>query len=211
MLEIYEPDRDLVWIDTVSLHSLVRRIRASADYRPATSVLKTIGPGAKESGPWFFLTAAPLPNLPSDLQFELPIITEISVFDDLARALDSLETGTRVGLGISAPKQNYLAIALHAYRPDLEYHCLGAAVARFETAGQEASGRRSLSGSGFEWLAFLLTSPRRTWGKINVTLREGARALVHGPSRAAFKQFAAICSPALEGAIAVRSQGYSEN
>jgi len=208
MLKIFDPSRDVVWVDTVSLHLLVRRIRRDAEYRPGTSVLRHGGPAAPEGGGWFFLTPCHLPGLPGEMQYELPVFADITVPDDLAAGLAKLPPGTRVGIGISAPKQNHLAVALHAQRPDLEYHCLGAAVARYDPSVRESGQKLTLSGSGLEWLRFLITSPRRTWGKIVTTLREGAAALFHGPTRDAFASFAAICTPTTAWAGAPASKAF---
>ncbi len=196
MQEMYDPDRDIVWIDSVSIRKLVAKYRHDAEFKPGTSVLQAIGPKAKDGGSWFFLTAGPVAGLPKDLQFELPIMNAICVPDDLAQAIGALASGTRVAIGISAPKQNRLAAALHDLRPDLEYHCLGAAVSAYGDNGNSSSRHSRLSGSGIEWLRFLVTSPKRTWSKIEVTLKELWLVRTHSPSRIAFEKFSHICAPA---------------
>lgn len=197
MLEMYDPDRDIVWIDTVSLRRLVGSKRNDADYRPGTSVLHDIGPKKSNGGSWFFLTAGHVPGLPDDDQFELPFFKTVAVPDDLAQVVSGLAEDTRVAIGISAPKQNHLAAALHALRPDLEYHCLGAAIDAYGNSDLSGEDDAGLSGSGIEWVRFLVTSPKRTWGKIEATLKEMWLVLTHPPSRKAFEQFSAICAPAL--------------
>ena len=196
MIDIYDPHRDVVWVDSVSLRKLVRRWRTDAAYRPGTIVLSQIGPGTPNGGSWYFLTAAPLPNLPPEMQYILPYFTEITVSTELSHALAGLAPGTRVGIGISAPKQNYLAAALHSLRPDLEYHCLGAAVAGLKGSYDSAPKGSHLSGSGLEWVRFLITSPTRTLRKILITAREIWSVLLQKRSRAAFKEFVTMCAPA---------------
>ncbi len=196
MLDMYDPTRDVVWVDTVSMRKLVSRFRSDVEYRPGTSTLNRIGPGTPDGGKWFFLTAMPLEKLAPEMQYNLPALKEITVPDELAAVLKNLEPGTRVGIGISAPKQNRLAVALHVLRPDLEYHCLGAALAGLNTFQEGMARKSTLSGSGLEWLWFLLISPRRTWRKIIATLREGWMVQMHGPSIEAFEKFASICAPA---------------
>lgn len=197
MLEMYEPDRDIVWIDSVSLRKLVASHRSDAQYRPGTSVLQQIGPHIQGQGPWFFLTAEHVPSLPQETQYELPFMKEIEVSGDLARIVKSLPAGTKVAIGISAPKQNWLAAALHALRPDLEYHCLGAAVSAYKNGADESAAGSGLSGSGIEWLRFLATSPKRTWAKITATLKEIWLVRTQPHSRTEFKRFSAICAQAL--------------
>lgn len=194
MPALYVAERDHVWIDSVSLRASVARLRPDAEYRPGTSTLDRIGPGTTEAGDWFFFTAGPVAQLPDDIQMALPFFEAITVPPDVAERLMALPANTRVGLGISAPKQNHLAAAMHALRPDLEYHCLGAAIAGYAPQGDSAVP--ALSGSGFEWLKFLIVSPKRTWSKIVTTVRELLAIRLHRPSQNDFARFAQICMPA---------------
>ncbi len=196
MLELYDSDRDLIWIDSRSLHASVARLRRDAEYRPGTSILPQFGPGTPGAENWFFFTAGPVAQLPVHSQMPLPFFDEVTVPVEIANTLMALPDGTRVGLGISAPKQNYLAVAMHKLRPDLEYYCLGAAI-----VGHFAKSRGNapaLSGSGLEWLAFLVRSPRRTFGKIGTTLRELIAIRLHDLSRNDFARFSQICMPVSE-------------
>lgn len=193
MLELYNPDRDLVWIDSGSLRASVARVRPGTEYRPGSMIIPRIGPGTEAGGNWFFFTAVPIAHLSADIQMPLPFFDKVSVSDDIAAALKALPAGTRVGLGISAPKQNCLAAKMHALRPDLEYHCLGAAIAGHTRSAQ--GNPPALSGSGFEWLKFLVGSPRRTCRKIVTTLREFLAIRLHRQSRDDFARFAEICMP----------------
>lgn len=195
MLALYVAERDHVWIDSVSLRACVARLRPDAEYRPGTSILDRIGPGTAGSGNWFFFTAAPVAQLPAEIQMTLPFFESVTVPTDVAERLMALPAKTRVGLGISAPKQNYLAVEMHALRPDLEYHCLGAAVAGYVARGDSVAP--ALSGSGFEWLKFLIVSPKRTWSKIVTTVRELLAIWLAPQSQSDFERFAKICMPAL--------------
>lgn len=210
MLEIYDPARDVVWIDTISLRNLVNRWRTDAEYRPGTTVLSQIGPGTSDGGSWFLLTAEPMKQVALEMQYELPFFTDIAVSDDLSQIIAGLAPGTRIGIGISAPKQNHLAVALHALRPDLEFHCLGAALAELDVSRDTASPRSTLSGSGFEWLRFLVTSPTRTLGKITATLLEIWSVRRHSTSRTAFISFTDICAPASHSSASLERQGLNE-
>lgn len=193
MLELYDPNRDQIWIDSGSLRACVACLRPDAEYRPATSILPRVGPGTTSGSNWFFFTAGPVAQLSADRHMPLPFFDLVSVPVSAASILEVLPEGTHVGLGISAPKQNYLAAAMHALRPDLEYHCLGAAIGtKFARTQYNPS---ALSGSGFEWLKFLMMHPRRTSRKIVATIFEILAILLHRESRDDFGRFATICMP----------------
>lgn len=199
MLDIYDPKRDIVWVDTVSMGKLVARFRNDFQYRPGTSVLNSISSGSIAARKWFFLTASPLEKVKPEAQFVLPILESTVIPNELAVVLGDLQPRTRIGIGISSPKQNQLAVALHALRPDLEYHCLGAALHGLNTMEGLGEMKSRWCGSGFEWLKFLIVSPHRTLQKISFTLREGWAVQTHGPSIEAFERFAFICAPACLG------------
>ena len=157
MLTLFKPERDLVWVDTVSLLGLVNRLRNDVVYRPGTTVLSDIGPGKGDAGEWYFLTAKPLNHVPADKQFALPMLDEIVISTELEQVDSALAPQTKVGIGISSPKQNFLAAALHEVRPDLDYYCLGAALAGLDE-GEGSASKSVLSGTGIEWLRFLFHS-----------------------------------------------------
>jgi hypothetical protein len=204
MLALYDTDRDLVWIDSGSLRDSLARLRPDAEYRPGSSILPRIGPGTPEGKNWFFFTAGPVAHLSADNQMPLPFFDVVSLPDHIASILKALPEDTRVGIGISSPKQNYLAALMHALRPDLEYHCLGAAITVH--FAQRCGKPPALSGSSFEWLKFLVWSPRRTLGKIVTTLGEMLAIRLHGPSRDDFAHFAQICMPVQECAENMKGQ-----
>lgn len=204
MLELYDADRDLVWIDSGSLRNSLARLRPDAEYRPATSILPRVGAGTPAGSNWFFFTAGPIAHLSAHSQMPLPFFDVVALPDNVAATLKALPDGTRVGIGISAPKQNYLAAAMHSLRPDLEYHCFGAAITVH--FAQSHGKPPALSGSGFEWLKFLVLSPHRTLGKIVTTLCEIMAIRLHGPSRTDFARFTQICMPVPERAENKRGQ-----
>lgn len=68
-------------------------------------------------------------------------------------------------IGISSPKQEILARKIYdKIGPNIEIYCLGAAI-NFESS----SDSKSFS---FLWFKFLLQSPQRTLGKIELTFKE---------------------------------------
>lgn len=190
MLTLYKSNRDIVLIDSISLLILTHRFRKDTIFQPGTSVLKLIRRDLENEGEWYFLTAKYLPALASHIQYELPMFEEVAISKDLTVQLQKLASQTKVAIGISSPKQNQLAALLYALRPDLEYHCLGAAIADL---GMDAQSQRSrLSGTGFEWLGFLFVSPRRTYLKLVTTLKEMFSVFVNKASKRAFKKFVFI-------------------
>lgn len=193
ILDIFDRDRDVVWVDSFSLLKLVHRFRSDVEYRPGTTVMGMNEYQLIGDPSWFFLVAATLENLPADLQYVLPMFDEIELTSELRDLLSGLKKGTKVAIGISAPKQNFLAVAMHAFRPDLEYHCLGAALAECRP-GQ--IGKSKLAGTGWEWTRFLVSSPVRTFGKIAATLKEWWALQVDPGSQLSFKQFCRICQTA---------------
>ncbi|WP_339953571.1 hypothetical protein [Yoonia sp. 2307UL14-13] len=197
MLDIYDSQRDVVWVDTFSLHKLVKIWHKNVQYRPGTSILERIGPESSQDAPhWFFLTAHQIDGIPLENQYCLPVFRdEIVLPASLAKCLEGLAPGVHVGIGISAPKQNYLATALHRLRPDLEYHCLGAAIQGYYTENGQNPRKSILTGSGFEWIRFFWMYPARTWNKIECTLRELWLLQTQKKSRDAFRKFASICMP----------------
>ena len=194
MLTIYNPKRDFVWVDSYILHLLVRRYRCNVAYKPGTSILGAVGKDNSNLNGWFFFTAVRAYNLPENIQVELPFLKQIFLPDNVKQALQSLPVGTRVGLGISAPKQNHLAVAMHLIRPDLEYHCLGASIDQYNKNLVKAQKKASvLSGTGFEWVWFLIQSPRRTSYKIILTICEAFKVRFINASRKRFIEFVSIC------------------
>lgn len=193
MLATYDPERDVVWVDSVSLKLLVAFFRRNAAYKPGTSVVSSIEFVENSTKEWFFFTASHIESLPKDKQLPLPIFTEIKIPQNVMSILKALPSDTKVGLGISAPKQNYLAIAMHSIRSDLEYHCLGAALNIERKQFAASKNGHTVSGTGLEWIGFLIKYPTRTSAKIMKTLSEIFKIAFHKTSRALFLQFSEIC------------------
>ena len=200
MHDLFDPKRDVVWVDSVSMMKLVKLFGLNAEYRAGTSIIGKIGAHPSYSPEWYLFTARKLKNVPLSMQFELPFIDEgkeQDIPEDVLLAVHSLAPGTCVGLGVSSPKQNIIAVALHTIRPDLEYHCLGAALFNLEIDAGKFGNATNLSGSGFEWLRFLFTTPRRTWAKIVIILMEVFQVVLIPSSQQKFKKFVVICEPSM--------------
>ena len=195
MLDLYDPSRDIVWVDSQSLLRLTKKIGFATEYRPGHYILDRIGPGKGLNKNWFFLTAQHIPEIGNDNQSILPMLKEIKVSEELRQIIEKLETGTLVGIGISAPKQNFLAAQLYKIRPDLEYHCLGAALAELGHLDNRRAKKFLLSHQGMGIFWFLYSSPTRTLKKLICTIREHFIISFNKNAAITFREFARICQP----------------
>ncbi|MCK0070286.1 WecB/TagA/CpsF family glycosyltransferase [Kordiimonas laminariae] len=186
----YDPTRDHFWIDSISLKALSMMYNRSTIYLPGTHVVSHINDLVISKKEWFFFTAVQIENIPDDSQYELPLALTMEVSEDIKSTLLNIPPKTKVAIGISAPKQNFFATELYKIRPDLEYHCLGAAISKLAS---KPSQKLKLSKSGFEWLYFLVTSPKRTFQKLQYTFQALLKILFNKDYRIKFKHFIVIC------------------
>ena len=101
----------------------------------------------------YFLLASDLGVRSCGGKMILPMRESFDGEEEVKQFILGLPAGVSVVIGISSPKQNKLAILLSTIRPDLEIFCLGAAV---EMIMFQEGRTGLLSGSGFQWLSFLL-------------------------------------------------------
>lgn len=195
MIEVFSDKRDFVWVDSYSLSLAISRFRTDAIYRPGTRGFEEIGQNDPTYRNWYFLTAHPIDNLPQNKQYSLPFFNTVSIPAALKAKILELPAGMNIAIGISSPKQNYLAIELHKIRADLEYHCFGAAITAVDSAKQKKAHGRSLSGSGFEWVHFFIRSPKRTMEKILLTIKQLYCIYFNQRTKSKFKEFSDICMP----------------
>lgn len=195
MWAIFCERRDIVWADSISIVKLAGLFGHTLKYRPGTFVVAEALKEGHLFDQGFFLTAHTLQGVPEARQFTLPIIAEgreHQLSDDLLKAVRSLVPGSTVAIGVSSPKQNRIAVALHSLRPDLTYHCLGAALSLIDQSAADPAALE-YSRSGREWTRFLREAPARTLGKLRITLLEIARILFMPKSRQEFRQFIQTC------------------
>ena len=98
------------------------------------------------------------------------IVLEDNLVDlDLCAASLSgvIPEGNSVFIGISSPKQNFLAIKISELRPDLEIFCLGAVISTFVHKA-DVEEMSSQSNTGLEWLFHLKRDPIRFVKKIRL-------------------------------------------
>ena len=172
MLDLYDKTRDVVWVDSVTLHWCLKKMGVVSIYKPGTSILHGHRIRDLTNDNWYFLTAHASSVLPRKMYTELPFMEKVVISSELKSVIDKLPTGTKVGIGVSAPKQNLLATMLYALRPDLEYHCLGAAISNDQLCRQSNKTYFLQPASGVEWVRFLKKSPTRTIKKITATLKQ---------------------------------------
>jgi len=191
VLDLYDRQRDIIWIDSVSLRFLVFIFGGKIPFRPGTSVLFSYKNHSMRNLNWFFLTSKNLYYLSERHQYVLPYYRhKIWVPEDLENQISILPYNSNVAIGISSPKQNLLACELFKINAALNIHCLGAAVDQHH---DENNKKKSLFiGSGFQWLSFLFSSPKRTISKLRLTIFEIYLICFCSITRASFKKFLKI-------------------
>ncbi|RGP38774.1 hypothetical protein [Pseudotabrizicola alkalilacus] len=206
----FDETRDKVWLDAISSRFLVRLFRKDAAYRPGTKALSELLPRDELCTGWFFITARPLQNMPTATQVTLPFLpdsADMKVPQSILSVVESLPFGSRIAIGVSSPKQNRIAVQLHKLRPDLDYHCFGAALFNLEDTDRDRRDAARLSGSGMEWVSFLRRSPRRTLLKIRATLFEIGKIIAVPSVRKQFRDFSMMCEPRISHGVSQPPEG----
>jgi hypothetical protein len=117
----------------------------------------------------YFFLAENVEEISVDKKLILPFKSSFERDPEVLDFLENIPHGSTLVVGVSSPKQNVLANYLYRIRPDVRYFCLGAAVQI--TWGVEYSNTK-LRGSGFQWIEFLVLHPKRTIGKICISIFE---------------------------------------
>ena len=176
VLELYRKDRDLIFLDGISCYVFGLALGIKGNYFSGPQMAFIL---KKKTSSNYFLLASDIKTIEDDKKNILPFKESFVGDEELLEFINKAPKGSNIIIGISSPKQNYLANYLYSIRNDLEYFCLGAAV--HQTWGFKYANTR-LRGSGFQWLEFLLFQPRRTIGKQFQTWSEMLSILV-SPSR----------------------------
>ena len=190
--EIYDPIRDIVWVDSISLQIIAWCSSKCTVLHPGVMMLERIKLdfAKMENMKWLFLTSKLHTRIPAEKQYVLPIFNDRDVYlpEDLVIILRNLPPRTYVGLGISSPKQNYLATILYNHRSDIEYHCLGAAL---QLLGSSIKYKPYLY--YISWLRLLFLSPQRTIKKLTIIFHQILILHTKRKPRRAFAKFLDIC------------------
>jgi len=127
-----------------------------------------------------FLTSQPISGC--ERYYILPFwrnMKDIRIPEELEAELKSSST---VLIGISSPKQDYLALLIEDQFNVKNIYCLGAALYPSENLSNYDS-------YGINWLLMLIRQPRRTLGKLVVTLKELVLIVVRKEDRSLFRKF----------------------
>ncbi|MDC0304522.1 hypothetical protein OAK99_01555 [Akkermansiaceae bacterium] len=107
-------------------------------------------------------------------------VEEVSLSPDLKRALISHQSCV---IGIGSPKQDFLARLIKREFPNIKIFCLGAAICVKEK--ENIFIKKDIG----VWLYFLLTEPKRTMGKLRITILEISKIIFFKYDRLAFDSF----------------------
>lgn len=162
---LYDPKRDILHCDSLSFKIACKLVaELNIALNPGSSVLQSHEQYFSAVSPALFLTSR------SSLGFEglkhVPLPADLDISDD--KIIDDLCHVTidmPIFIGISSPKQNFLAVKLFEKFPSLEIYCIGAVL---DAVGNNSQGNiKDLSGSGLEWLMHLGRDPRRFFKKVS--------------------------------------------
>lgn len=109
-------------------------------------------------------------------------IDEISLDNLLIQKIEAYES---IVIGISSPKQDYLADLINDFYPEKNIFCLGAAV--YTSSNNLRSDKMSLN-----WLSMMLNDFNRFKEKIRITIKEFLLIIFISKSRENFKYFLKI-------------------
>jgi len=161
----YRPERDLVFLDSISCYLIGLILGKKGHYLPGSQMAHKLYENHRSD--CFFLLSQEIESINHEKRLILPF--KDSFEDDIAlkKFVLSLPSNVKLIIGISSPKQNYLAHHLYTLRPDIELYCLGAAV---ELTWDTSYGNTQLRGTGLQWIEFFIFQPRRTLKKMIETL-----------------------------------------
>ena len=183
----YDEDRDLVFLDGISCYVLGLLLVKRGNYYSGPQmghVLKT-----NTTLPNYFLLANDIKNISENRKIILPFKDSFEGDTHLIDFINNIPKGSNVIIGISSPKQNFLANYLFTIRDDLEYICLGAAV---QLTWGFKNANTILRGTGLQFLEFFILQPRRTVFKHAATWAEMFSILFSFKKIKKFKAFVEI-------------------
>lgn len=187
--EVYENfqcDRDVISLDGISCRVVGALLGVSGNYFSGPEMAHRLKKQCDNN--LFFLLPKNIKSIADHKKFILPFADTFDNDELLNDFIKKIPINSIVIIGISSPKQNYLARYLHSVRRDLKFFCLGAAV--LPTWGSDY-GNTVLRGTGFQWLEFLIIEPKRTFKKQVATWRAIFKVLRNHEERSIFKEFVA--------------------
>lgn len=187
IIPLLEHESSVFWCDSMSLKFITMVFGYNVHWKPGTEFVDEIIGNMDKPTTLILTPHKELKNHSAKI-IQLPFYSDkIYLSDDLKLVLD--EGFENIYIGISSPKQNFLAHKLVRYFPNSNIHCVGAAVEHaFDGAHQKR--RLDASKTGFEWLFLLAKNPKRGMMKISQTLHGIYRIFRFSNTRMEFKKFA---------------------
>ena len=109
-------------------------------------------------------------------------IHEIILTADIKAQIKDFQS---IVIGISSPKQDYLADLIVEHFPNKEVFCLGAAIYEKKTA-------KWIDNLGLNWFTMMVKNPQRFLKKIYITFRSANRIIFSKKERILFRSFMEI-------------------
>lgn len=106
-------------------------------------------------------------------------LDDIVLTADIKSEIKDFQT---IVIGISSPKQDYLADLLIELYPHKEIFCLGAAI-------YEEKTDKRIDSLGLNWFIMMLKNPERFFNKIRLTFSSAAKIIFLKKERTLFKSF----------------------
>ena len=187
LLDNYNPNLDVYHCDSISLLLMAKIFGESAAYTPGPTVIPYACSKAANSDTLFLVSNSIHKSFFKNSYLLPQFFSEVYIDDLLAETLSN-NSFSEVFIGISSPKQNILAHQINCICPNTTIYCIGAAL-NIELMGLKNS---ILSRTGFQWIDFLLRSPKRTFSKLYDTSLATFLILFFKEERLRFKLFCAL-------------------
>ena len=150
--------------DSVSLKIALKLIGINAQLNPGSSKIDLI---QKNKNNGLFLLSGPNKKYPNSIvlpQFNHPKDLPDQLVNNVEEQLISNHL---VFIGVSSPKQNFLAEYLSELGHHNTFYCVGAVL---DNKSYGVSAIRLTSGLGLEWVVNICLKPARTFGKLRTIL-----------------------------------------
>ncbi|MFL2779566.1 MAG: hypothetical protein ACJ0HI_00710 [Gammaproteobacteria bacterium] len=175
---------DIVFCDSISLYFMARAFGFKLRYLPGSKSLKNLDQNSSEN---IYLTPFFLNQFPEDLQFTLPMLSDVKAIPEtIIDWLNSKSGVKKIYIGISSPKQNALG-SLLAEKYDASIQCVGAAI--IDAGTNDFALISKYSGSGLEWLVRGLKLPKRFFSKSSHIFIQILKILLIKKTRKKFRTF----------------------
>ena len=173
--KLYSHNRN-IYIDSVSLSFCCKFFGKKIKRQSGVNFYHTKLPDEKN----LYLTSSDDNNLKNI--FVLPLWKDFSEIKITNELKNNIRENDNIVIGISSPKQDYLAEKINEIFPEKKIYCLGAAV---YTSLKDLHNDKK----GLTWLIMMLKDFKRSRIKIVITIRELILILIYRPNRRNFIRF----------------------